>query len=302
MIALALGGLLACPAVQELRTQERWELIAINQDLSVLDAQLTVGNTGWLRGQGTVSLDWLIRDQSPLRFLRTGLPEETETLTHGGLLVGPDALRHEDDGTWTLAIRDAETRAQLTLRPFLGGPAPVPWPEAPDAWTVAAPVVLGEVQGMVASGSRSTLVDARGVLTRRRGDSPPALRGTARLAVYVLGEGVAIGLDGSGPQAMSWAVVGDLALDARDARLTRGKQKGRLVLDLRPTADLVAHILPRQPRAVRSPWTHLHRLERWVLGAWLGTPTRRTQGARAQLVMGGERSEARAVIVEERFE
>ncbi len=297
MIGLWLTGLLAC---QELHHQDRWELVAINHDLSVLDARLTRSNTGWLRGQGQVRLDWLFRGQSPVMFARDGLPEEVEASDDQGLSIGPDSLSQADDGSWSLSVRDAAARAELSLTPEIGGPAPATWPEGPDAWTVSAPVVLGQVQGMLAAGSRSQLVDGRAVLTRRTGHAPPSLRGEERLAVYVLGDGLTIGADQTGSQLISWAIVGDLVFDARDARLTHG-EKGRLVLDLRPTADLVAHVLPRQPRHVQSPWRHLHGLERWLAGLWVGTPERRTQGARARLLIGGEALEARAVIVEERY-
>ena len=297
MIGLWLIGLLAC---QELRHQDHWELVAINHDLSVLDVRMTQGNTGWLRGQGQVRLDWLFRRQTPVMFARDALPEEVGSHGSGGLSIGPDSLSQAEDGSWSLSIRDDAARAELSLTPQYGGPAPVPWPEDPEAWTVSAPVVLGQLQGMFSAGSRSQLVDGRAVLTRRTGHAPPSLRGTERLAVYVLGDGITIGADQTGSQVISWALVGDLAFDARDARLSRG-DKGRLVLDLRPTADLVAHVLPRQPRHVQTPWRHLHGLERWLAGLWVGTPERRTQGARARLLIGGEALETRAVIIEERF-
>jgi hypothetical protein len=294
---LWLAALLACAQLQQ---QDEWELIALNADLSILDARIRHGNTGWLRGQGQVRMDWLFRGQTPVIFARDGLPEETEDLGERGLRVGPDALRLLDDGTWTLEVRDESARAQLTLTPQIGGPAPVDRIEALGAWTLEAPVVLGELQGMLSAGSRSQLVDGRAVLTHRSGDDPPAVRGTDRLAVYLLGRGLTVGVDQTGGQVIAWAIVGDLVFDARDARVTRG-EKGRLVIDLRPTADLVAHVLPRQPRHTRSPWDRLHALERWATGLWRGTPERRTQGARARLLIGGEPLETRAVIVEETY-
>ncbi len=290
-------ALLACG---DLKHQETWELIGVDGDLSVIDLRISRSDTGWLRHQGQTRLHWLVRDQTPVLFARDALPEEVETLPQG-LAVGPDAVERADDGSWALRVRDEHAQARLTLQPRLGGPSPVRLGEDPGAWTIAAPVVLGELQGVVSAGSRSAVVDGRAVLTHRAGSPAPATTGTERLAVYVLGDSVAVGLDRTGTEQLSWAVVGDLALDARDARLTRGK-KGRLVIDLRPTADLVAHVLPRKPRLVRDPWEALHPVERFFARLWLGEPSRRTQGARAQLLVGGERLEARAVIVEERFD
>ena len=298
MINALLALLVGCG---ELTTQDHWELIGINHDLSVLDARITTGNTGLLKGQGHVRVDWLFRDQTPVYHGRDGLADEVTVPERGGLMVGPDGLALMEDDSWRLQVRDAEAQAELSLVPQLGGPPAVVWTDGERSTTLSAPVVLGGLHGFLSSGSRSALVDARAVLTHRTGDATVALVGTRRLAVYVLGEGLTIGMDQTGGQALAWAVVGDLVFDARDARLTEG-EKGRLVLDLRPTADLVVHVLPRRPRSIRHPWEHLHRLERWLLSAWHGTPRRRTQGAQARLLIGGEALEARAVILEQSWD
>ncbi len=298
MIGFALWALSACG---DLTQQDTWEILGVNQDLAVIDARLETSNTGFLKGQGRIRFDWIFRDQTPVYHGRDGLPGEILSPESGGLMVGPDGLSLGEDGTWSLEVRDEETRAMVSLRPSLGGPAPMTWEDDHGDWTVEFPVVLGELGGFVTSGPRSALVKGHGVLTHRHGDAPPAFAGTQRLAVYILGEDTTLGVDLTGPRAVSWAIIGDYAFDARDARLNKGK-RGRLVLDLRPTADLVAHVLPRRPRSVRRPWEHLHLLERWLLKGWHGNPVRRTQGGRVNLLIGGESLEARAVIVEVTWE
>jgi hypothetical protein len=298
MIALWFATLVACG---DLTRQETWELIGVTQDLAVVDARFSVTNTGVLKGQGHARFDFLFHDQMAIYYGRDGLPEETQTTELGGMSVGPDTLRLQEDGTWNLQIKDNDARARLDLRPLIGGPSPLTWETEDGDWTLEAPVVLGELVGVVSAGPRGALIQGHGVLTHRHGSAPPAFAGTERLAVYILGDGITVGLDLTGSRAISWAIVGDYAFDARDARFSRQK-KGRLILDLRPTADLVVHILPRKPRSIRHPWEHLHRLERWLLKAWHGTPVRRTQGARANLLIGGEALQARAVIVEVTWE
>jgi len=292
---IALLALLACDGLTD---QETWEVFAINDDLAVLDARLGTTNTGLLRGQGHVRFDWLFTDEVPVYHGRDGLPEEVEHLPDGGLRVGPDALSHDpESGFWQLEVRDEEARARLELRPTLGGPAPLTWEDGDGHWTVEAPVVLGDVRGYLKSGARDALVDGHAVIFHRHGDAAPTLAGQARHGVYILGDDLSIGLDQTGARATSWAIAGDLAFDARDARLAIG-ERGRMVIDLRPTADVVAHVLPRRPRSVRRPLEHLVWLERWLLRIWRGTPVRRVQGAKVRLLLGGQALEARGVIVD----
>lgn len=293
MIALlALYGCLsALPS-----TQESWEILAINSDLNLFDMRMSRGDTDLLRGQGRARLDLASRRDIPLSFARDGLPSEVSAPDDGGLVVGPDSLRRAEGG-WELRLQEEGLLARLRLRADAATAGPVQQSTRRGAWTVEAPVVRGDLEGVLQAGTRGEMFAARAVLIHREGDDPPGLRGTAQRAVYVMDQDLSVAIDQTGSLALSWIVVGD-AMWMHEPGVLRPHPDGGWEMDFRPSADLYARIIPRKRPSLRTPM--LERLsapERWLVGSIVGEPTRRIQGCRAELQIAGVRHTAPAMLV-----
>jgi hypothetical protein len=283
--------------------QDGYELLGLNVDNTVLDVRVGRNNTGLLRGAGTFALDLDGRRELPLSYGRRGPPTMvTAAPDDSALLIGPDGLRRDGLG-WTVDVRDVDLDLRLRLTPTAeGGPSP----EAVETsrrgrFGAEALVGAGDLRGVLRAGTRDLLVDGWGVLTRRRGDDPPALRGAARTALFVHTAGFSMGIDLTGGGALCWARLGDEALDARDCKLT---EDGRLVsFDLRPSAPIGGLVqLWKQPNAQAELRHGLSDPEVWLLNAVVGRPIRSLRAGAATVYGPGGSFAAQALALTVRYE
>jgi len=272
--------LLACGTGQDSLTwQESWEVLAIQDDRSLLDARLTRSNTGLVRGQGHVRLDQIAPREVPIIYGRDALP--SETLDVGAISIGPDQLVQSED-TWELTIRSEEVDVRITMESNSTYDSPPPAHR--PGWEIEAPVTHATVQGFIRSGSRSSLVQGRGVILHRKGPSPPGLKGTHRLSAFVLDKDLSLGIDQTGADALSWAHGKGRNWNA-DTALVRRLEDGIVEMDYRPGAPILARLLPALPHSRRHPLDHLSGLEQWLLGLLRGQAERKIRGATAEIVI-----------------
>lgn len=220
-----LALLLACGAqpTDSLLWREHWELLVIARDGSLVDANLSVSNTGLLRAQGHLRAARWNEGEAPIRYGRDVAPIEVSVdperqnmrLGWDGLRLGEDPLTPD---TWTYRARDTEASLLVHLSPEAGvAPVAVDVQER-GAWRVEATVPAGTVNGWVSSGARGGLVEGWGVLLHRGGDGRP--QGT-RTTALVMGPELSIGLDHQGQTQLSWARVEGQTLPTGPATFTR---------------------------------------------------------------------------------
>ena len=288
MIALWLG----CSLPSEF---ESWELVAMNHDLAIVHAWAQRSDLGWLRGQGELGAVVLPRDESVWRFVRTGLPAETLSSEGTGVQVGPSGLVSDGVG-WALVLQEDQAGGRVHLEPAVQGSSNTV-ERAERSWTVEAPVVHGSLSGFVGAEGSERLIDGHGVLLRRGGDDPPALRGTTRTTVVIVNEELSIGVDQAGGQALAWASMAGVDLSSDSAVLER-KGGGRYSLDLRPDAPVHGKVVARKRKAETAVFRDLYAPEKLLLRSWMGTPVRRVRAAEALLDVAGAEVKAPAAIVE----
>ncbi len=297
-LALALVALVGCagPAPTRPGFREAWELLVCTDDGGLLDARITVGNTGALKGQGHVHVDRWRGEDSPINFTRTAGPEETAVWDERDrVAVGHDRLGVEKTG-WTLRVNHAETSAVLHLD-AADGPqvAEVRGDVDGGTWTISAPLPAARATGWIEAGKRGGAIEGHGLMTWRGGDGAPTW---PRRSLYVLGGGdTSIGLDMHGDVRLTWARVGGRDLDASAATL-RPTADGELLLDLAPTADVTVRLVPRRTGGVVDPYAHLTLAERQLLRLRGGPPVRRVQLLQAWVRAGEREERAPAVLVE----
>ena len=288
MIAL----LLACSTPT---STESWELLGINHDLAIVHAWVQTSDLGWLRGQGELGAMLLPREESPWRFVRGGLPAETVAVDGAGIQVGPSGLV-SDGHQWALVLQEDEAGGRVHLTPSVAGGSSTVERDG-RRWTVEAPVAHGTLSGFVGAESGERLVDGYGVLLRRGGDDPPALRGTTRTTIVVLSEELSIGVDQAGGQALGWASMAGVDLSSESAVVTR-KGGGRYTIDLTPDAPVSGKVIARKRKAETAVYRDLYAPEEALLERWTGTPVRRVRAAEAVLDVAGAELRAPAAIVE----
>ncbi len=291
--------LLACATGESsLLFQESWEVLAINNDNSLLDIRFSRGNTGILKGQGQSRFDLVLGKEVPILYGRNALPRDTQTHAENGLVVGPDTLKKVSGG-WDVHFQSTDLNARLRLQDQEGA-EPATGSQS-GSWSVEAPSTLSQVEGFVHAGSRSDLINGQGVVLHRFGDDPPGLRGSTRGAAFILDKNLSLGVDQRGANALAWAHTEGRNWNAETAVVKR-LSDGIVEMDYRPSAPIVARLEPGQSRLRRQPWEHLYGLERWLLGIARGVPDRRIRSATAQVQAGDKsfRSSAMIVVVDYR--
>ena len=294
-VAVLLVGCRSAPSERPL-WREHWELIACTDDGGLLDARVTVGNTGVLEGQGRVRLDRWRADDSPLNFARVAGPDESGVWPERDRVrVGPDRLGMERRG-WTLRINDDEATAVAHLEAN-GAPTPEQqaFPVRGGTWTLSVPMASGEITGWLEAGSRGGALGGTGLLTWRGGDGVPDW---PRRAVYILGgPETSVGYDTHGSARMVWGRVGGRDLVMDDATLKTGPD-GELLLDLRPSEDVAFTLTARKTGGSTDPFSGLGALEQQALRLAGGPPVRRVQRLQARAVGLGDPLLVPAVLVE----
>jgi len=286
--------LLACATGESsLFFQESWEVLAINNDQSLLDIRFSRGNTGILKGQGQSRFDLVLGKEVPILYGRNALPRDTEPTPETGLAIGPDKIQQTPEG-WDVQFQSSELNARLTIQNQPN--VETVQTRLSPSWQVDAPSTLAHIEGFVHAGTRSSLINGQSVVLHRYGDDPPGLRGTTRVAAFVLHEDASLGVDQRGVNALAWAHTEGRSWNAETAVVKR-LSGGVVEMDYRPSAPIVARLEPGKSRLRRQPWEHLYGLERWLLGIARGVPDRRIRSATAEVRVGEASFRAPALIL-----
>ena len=296
-----LGSLLLLVACRRSPTaalswRESWEMLVFTDSGGIVDARVTVGNTGLLRGQGHLRFDHWPEDESPVLLSRDAAPEAVQvSLARDQVWIGTDLFSQEEDQPGRWYVRTSSPGASGLMHVEPGGPTPAPaaWQEGGGQWTVTAPVTLGAATGWVEAGQRGGSQRGRGVVLHRAGDGWPGL---PRQAAFVLGSGLAVGIDRQGAGQLAWAEVDGRSLDTSSAKLSF-PQRGPVELDLRPAADLQVEIKRRGRSGRRAPYTHLNPAELWLLSEVTAIPRRHVQKGHATVTFEGHVLPAPAILL-----
>lgn len=298
---LAMGLLLACGQhpTDSLLWREHWELFVIARDGSLVDANLSVSNTGLLRAQGHLRAARWSEGEAPIRYGRDVAPVEVSVdPERQNMRLGWDGLRLGEDPlaptTWTYRARDPEASVLLHLRPEPAtSPVAHAWEER-GAWRVEATVPAGSVNGWVSSGPRGGLVEGWGVLLHRGGDGRPE---GVRTTALVMAPDLAIGVDQHGQGLISWARIDGQTVSAGPARLERPRPG--LVQLLFPDGPEVEIRLQGKVGGRTLLSEHLTGVEQRLLALVGGWQERRARRGWARITYQGRELAAAAMVITE---
>jgi len=219
----------------KLTWRESWEILALGHDGDLVDARITVGNTGLLRGQAHLRAERWSLDEAPIIYARDIAPVEVDmNADRTAVRLGYDGLELGEDPSapkrWTLRARDNTARILLQVDPLEPAPPqPQAWQEGGGQWTLSAPAVRAHITGWVSAPNQGGLVEGYGALLHRGGDGLPA---DPRRTVLVASADVGVGVDIQGGRSLSWAwldgqtiPVRHPKLDLREARKTKTNAK-----------------------------------------------------------------------------
>lgn len=292
---------LGCTGEDSLRFQEQWELLALDRDRAVLDVRMSRSNTAALKGTPKVRAELITPQDGVVRFGFEGVPADFEALD-GGLRIGPDLLRGHGSG-WELQLQEgAEYGVPRDLRLAMGTSGdPGQVLQVSEGWEVQPLELLGQAHGFLSSGGVDRMINGRGVVFHRAGPTPPTLaRGETRTTLVVLGADLSIGIDQTGTQAISWALI-DGTLAWGDALLSGDFDAG-WSLDFSPELPVQIQVKTRKEGYISSPHEHLSRAELAALDLGKGSLLREVRSGRARIQVGELTREAGAVVVQTRWE
>lgn len=295
MIAGMLWAMLGCSAApeQHLMWRDRWELLAILEGGRLLDASVSIGNTGLLRGQGRLQVELWEPGSSPIHFSQhTGPLAVTHDPEAGRATVGVNGLAR-DDRAWAFRVGDDNVNAMIHLAPQTDAQPQEVWSDGP--WQVTARAPVGDISGWVTAGKRGGMVSGRGLLLHRSGHAVPE---APRLGVYVLSEDLTLIVDQHGPQRLAWASLDGQPLDT-DGLTLDFEARGPVTVTL-PAEGATLTLRRRKDRGTADPLAHLLAPERWLAAPLVGQPLRRLQRAQATFERGGRSLRAAALLVEVR--
>ncbi|MCB9778851.1 MAG: hypothetical protein H6742_09830 [Alphaproteobacteria bacterium] len=253
------------------RWREQWELLGLAEDGSVIDARLTVGNTGLLRGQGHMRVDRWFEERAPVLYGRDVGPAEVEvSADRRRVMLGLDGLTHhaaegEAPERITLQARDQEASAAVHAAPRfpLAEPPATRWQEGGGEWAVEALAPVADLSGWLSGGERGGLVTGRGVVLHRGGDGYPA---GPRTTFVALGHDLAVGIDQHGAGLLAWGMKDGriVELGAPETFDVNGWPR---TVSFRDGPELT--LRRDRARGERLPFEHLTQVEQRLL-AWGG--------------------------------
>lgn len=288
MIPLLLGC--AGGPQDALTWRESIELLGVIDGQGLLDARITIGNTGTLRGQGRLRLERWAPSQDAIRFSQHAVPQQMRRTTNGITMLDNGLLR--SSGSWTLRVVDENLGALVELAPEGSSRPETAWMEGSRQWTVAAEVPMATLSGWLSAGERGGAVSGVGVLLHRGGDGIPAL---PRRAAFVLHQRVNIGFDAHGSGVLQWAVIDGVEVPVDDLEVDLTTASPTLVL---PSADLQVVLTPWAWDGWSDPMDHLSGLESLLGGVLMGRGSRRIRAARADIRLGGTELTGPAILLD----
>jgi len=285
---ISLLTILAC-VPSELTNTESVELYVLNSDGSILDARFSVGNTGLLKGQGHLNLNWIPSTGIQSPFKRSSIdPYLSNPSEPMQVSVGTDSLIQRDD-YWEFNVSSGEFDLRIQLSDGHEGSG-----ITSDNWSANAILVGATAAGSLRSRPSQAIVSGDAIVIRRGGDSPPALSGIGRESAYVFSSDFAIGIDQVAGDAIAWAYYQGQELVSSDAILSR--LEGGFLLDFRPSSPLYVEVVTSTPHLASQPWQHLTYLERLAGGILFSSHVRRTRGGIARIYFQDDSYSGRAII------
>jgi len=281
-VLLALGST-ACARAPTARVtwRETWETVALTDDGMLLDARVTIGNTGLLRGQGHLVLDFVPPSSTPLEVRRDASPAAVHQAPDGSTIhFLTDSLEMKPDA-WTLVTREGYDVMDATM--VLAGNLIPPGSEHPSTvpptvlvegsrqWTVGAPIPLGTLAGAWRSAEQGGLLRGYGCTIHRSGDISPS--GTPeRTAVYAFGPDWSFVAETRGSTGIGWYADAAGVRTSRTVSLTRDGDRIRVSLE--PQVPVVANLEAGEIAMVSHPWSNLIFFERWTASVLWDPPDR----------------------------
>ncbi len=292
---LLLAACASAPA-ERLSWRESWNLVVLDESGLLVDAQLTKGNTGLLKGQGHLSMTVFPQRDSTVLLRRTAPPQAvTWDADDGGLRLMQDRLEQGRDG-WTLHVREGREALDATIHLTSRAPelAPATLVEGQRQWIMGVPVPHGQATGAWRAGEQGGLIRGYGVLVRQSTDTWPGEQ-PSRSSLYLITPERSIGIEQLGERSLTWMADGAGVHSGSSAQVQR---RGRIVhIDLQPDLPVTARVRVGVRAVLREPWDHLLPFERLLARLVAGWPQRTHERGRAQLQVGDHTTVTTALLV-----
>ena len=267
---------------------ESFEVFGFDDSGRIIDVGAVVGNTGLVAGQGHLRADLWSPNETPTRIAFHVSP--AETFAHdNGIEFGFNHLVKQK-AEWEAVTRSDTANSRFRIAPKDDNYNVT---VTDDQLTVTAEVTSGVLNGWVEAGKRGGKLAGHGVVLHRRHN---ALLFTPRKAAFVLDHNISIGIDQQGNVLLAWATINGERLDSTSATIT-SFPKQPVVLDFRPSADLVVTIKRRKPMGATAVFGHLNLVERWLLKIANQWRQRKVRMGYATISFNGKTSESRAVLL-----
>ncbi len=305
--------------------REYWEILAITDSGTVLEARVGAGNTGLLRGQGEVWFTLFPPMESPL-MLHRSTAGVWRSRTGDELRLAYDRIEMQQE-QWVFSLREDEAHMDATLvlaatplpvnatNDQHRGVPPTVLREGQRQWTVGVPIPLASLSGAWSSQAEGDVLRGTGVALRRAGDTWPGK--VPRVSLYVMDATWSVGMEslGMSPSIVERIHQRPLGTENPETRALTwfasskdGLQVGRSIsirrdldrafFDFSPDIPITVTMETDQDFLSMDPWENLLFFEKWTARA-LGASRRRTMRRGMALVEGaGEPRRARAILLE----
>lgn len=303
MRAPVLGGVMAlcvgCGRApgDSLAWRECWEIVGLAEPGGIIDARVTIANTGLLRGQGHLRLDRVGPDIAPIQYARDSSPEQT-TRNAGGteLSLAGDTLLGSDEGRrWRLRVRGEELNAVVEVRGTLAPPDGDAAMIGGGQWTLGPAVLDGRLHGWLEAGKRGGRLDGHAVVLRRGGDG---VIDSPRTTVTILGDGLSLGVDTQGPLRIVWASVDGERLSTSETSVDLNTDgSGTLVVKGAREVRVAWWPTPAQGHSVSDPYEALTVPERLAVDLRGPLPLREVVALLATVEVDGTPRQSSGLLI-----
>ncbi len=299
LLVSVLVGCVGAPA-DRLSWREATKLVLADDSGMFMEARISRGNTGLLRGQAQLELTVYPARDSAVQLLRTAPPQAVIFDPDGGSLrVLSNRLEQDQDG-WTLHVREGQEALDATihLTPEVGELPPVTLVEGQRQWLVGAPVPLGQVTGAWRAGKQGGLVRGTGMLIRQSTDTWPSTDQGAS-SLYLFGNDLTLAVETVGQRSLCWLVTPEGLRSGGDATLERDGR--RLAVSLEPSLPVTASVKLQRQSVSRERWDHLLPFERLFARLAAGWPRLSFERGRARVRLDGVEHNLSALLVHGRL-